>query len=232
VTYRTLIFATAALIVGCGDGTPPPSGPMPDANLLGSATAESLIPLKAGNRWDYEVESFSNLGGRIVRDNEEVAFVVRDVQTSGDRRRAKVDVVRNGRTVDRMEWQVDGKGFSYLARGMGGEDYSSPQLVAPLPLEPSGTFKWSGTGPCPDGEPGKMELEGQVVGVQFANTAQGETSAIAVEHRIDFQSSKIKGQSGITTWYRPDTGIVRMRQSTVGPRGSVQLTLKLKKASL
>ena len=226
------IFAAAATLIGCGDGAPPPAPPGPDVSLLASADHNNLMPIKVGNRWDYEVESFSNIGGRIVKDNEDVSFIIRAVETSNGDTRAKVDIVKNGRTVDRQVWSANRKGFSYAALGMNGAKFSSPQLVAPLPMKEGETFKWSGTGPCPDGELGKIDLTGTVVGVQFAGTSQGEISAISVEHKLDFQSAKIKGQTGVTTWYKPDTGIVRLRQSTVGPRGSVQLTIKLKKATL
>jgi len=96
-----------------------------------------------------------------------------------------------------------------------------------LPIKDNMKFQWKGSGICPDGNPGEMKVMSEVRGSEPIDTAVGKDTALAVESNTSFKSTKLTALLGITTWYKPGVGIVRLKQALVARGGNVVTTLKL-----
>ena len=222
------LFALGAT-AGCGGPTkytptvvPPPAAIAPE-----QFTEATLIPAKVGNAWNYEFETVTQTRAGNNKEQGKMRFTIDGVKDSSQGQILEISVSKNGQTVDRQDWQVSKRGLYQLTSGIENKPFSPIQPLLMLPIKDNMKFSWKGSGTCPDGNQGTMRVDSEVRGVETIDTAVGKDSALAVESNTQFQSSKMKALMGITTWYKPNQGIVRLKQALVAPGGSIVTTLKL-----
>lgn len=232
---RSGLLGTAAALVcvsaltGCGGPSTykPTVVPPPAAITQEQFTESTLIPAKAGNSWNYEFETVTQTRGGNNKEQGKMRFTIDGVKDTPQGQVLQISVSKNGETVDRQDWQVSKRGLYQLTAGVANKPFSPIQPLLMLPIKSNMKFSWKGSGICPDGSPGTMRVDSEVRGVETIDTAVGKDSALAVESNTQFQSSKMKALMGITTWYKPNQGIVRLKQALVAPGGSIVTTLKL-----
>ncbi|RYG31755.1 hypothetical protein EON81_22180 [bacterium] len=227
------LLSLVALAVGCSapKGYVPKKVAQSTPTSLDAATPADLMPLKVGNRWTYAMETQTSAPG-APPEQAELVFEVQSVTPKGDGNAAIIRVLRDNQEVDRQTWLVNSKGL-YQTTGLIGSTqvaFAPPQPLVLFPLKDLADFEWKGKGVCPDGKQGTMRSKSKVLGVMDVDTALGTKSGIAVESKQDFQSSALKGGMAVTTWYAPKIGIIRIKQTTVVPKGAITTTLRLTKA--
>lgn len=222
------------VLVGCGG--PKEYKPKPVAKVetttVDALTPENVLPLKEGNRWVYAVTTQTQAGDKSVPEEGELAIEVDRIVEKEGGKLATMRILRDGREVDRQNWLVNAKGLYQTTGIVNGREiaFSPPQPLVLFPVKEGETFEWKGKGVCPDGFAGTVRAKNTVTGVMDVDTGLGRKSGVAVESSQDFTSSANKGGMAVTTWYAPNIGILRILQTTVVKRGTVQTTLRLTKS--
>jgi hypothetical protein len=230
--HRSLIFLVPlAMALGCSQpkGYTPKAVPPVEEVTLASATPQNLFGLQPNREWIYEVETVTVQSGRRNTERGEVKLIVTGVRDVAEGKRYTIEVRRDMTTVDRQNWLVTAKGI-YQTTGTTKDVVLQPmQPIVQFPLEVGKRFIWRGQGPTPIGTVGRNDAETVCLGPQIADTGVGRQGSIAFEQRATFRAGNVQGLQVAYTWYKPDLGIVRNKQ-TVGFANGTQVitTLRLK----
>ena len=229
-----LTAGLALLAVGCGRSggyTPEPVTP-PEPVVRKVGEEEKLMPLIEGSRWTYELETVSFADDKELGNNTQtLVFEVKRSSDTSTGRRASLELLLDDNAIDRQQWLVTNQGIFQVSVGLDNSVFSPIQPVLRFPATEGSKFSWTGIGICPDGTVGKSTADSIVLPAQKADSQMGVFAAVPVESKIKF-SSKVSGVATNTTWFRPNVGIVRLRQEVfIGNRRSVT-TLRLKNYSL
>ena len=216
-----LIFLALA---GCG-AAPQGYVPTPVAKVepvnTDVASGEALMPMRVGSRWTYEMRT-ERLQGGVSAGSQTAVAVYRVVAAKGNDYTLFLEA--DGNKLDATDWRVTPEGLYQITSGSERIPTAPPQPLALLPMKVGNKFTWEGKAAMPDGKVSRGTAEGEVLAEQTVDTGMGPMSAIPVKIRMSFPS----GKSESTSWYRPDVGMVRYRQTTTGNNGlSVVLTLSL-----
>ncbi len=211
-------------LAGCG-AAPQAYVPTPAVKVEPVKTevtsGESLMPMRLGSRWTYEMRTEFFQNGRAAGSKTAVA-VNRVVEANGNDYTLFLE--SDGKKLDATDWRVTPEGLYQLTTGTTRVPTVPPQPLALLPMKEGHRFSWAGKAAMPDGSVSKGTAQSEVLAEQTVDTGMGPMSAIPVTTLIRFAN----GRSESTTWFRPDVGIVRYRQTTSGNNGqSVVLTLSL-----
>jgi hypothetical protein len=230
------VLTIAAAVCGCAksdDGyKPKPVETIPPATITpGNET--SVMPLDKGNQWTYAATTVTEANGvEGPSTNFEVTWTVTESKQTANGVRATIVTTQNGQRKDTQEWLVNSKGIYQLSDGTPTIGFKPPLPILVFPAKPDSTFHYSGTGPTGFGDSGNHVSDNTILSSQVVDTAMGQMSAIPVESVGTVTARGIKGQSKVSVYFAPGTGIVRMRQEAVaGSKGYIVL-LKLKSKSL
>ena len=189
-------------LVGCGNRS---SGYVPQKPEekppvdLASVDRASLLPLKEGNEWTYEVTMSARLpDGNRSRPKEEVTLRVVRVETNNGETRAELEVVRNSTPTgnvtiegeaparDRTGWMVNAQGIFQTASGSNLTMFNPPLAVLLFDVAPLATQDFEGTGPRPNGTDGFFIGTYRTLGPQPVDTLSETVQAYGAESTIYF----------------------------------------------
>lgn len=216
-------------LAGCAGPTSykPTKVPEPVAVKVEDFTADTVLPAKVGDTWNYEYESVTQTSAGQKREAGKIKFTIDAVKDTSRGKELSLAISKDGEVQDKQIWVVNAKGITQMTAGMQNKPFNPPQPLLLLPIKDNMKFQWKGSGICPDGNPGDMKVTSEVRGSEPIDTAVGKDTALAVESNTSFKSSKLTALLGITTWYKPGVGIVRLKQALVARGGNVVTTLKL-----
>jgi hypothetical protein len=222
-------FLVGSAVTGCGGPSKykPTVVPPPAPVSMEEFSATSMIPGKAGSSWTYDFESITQTRAGSNSEQGKMRFTIDAVKDNPKGQILQMSISKNGETMDRQNWQVSDRGLYQLTAGINSSPFTPIQPLLMLPIKDNMKFMWKGKGICPDGNPGTMRVDSEVRGVEMIDTATGKESALAVETNTQFKSTKMKALLAVTTWYKPNVGIVRLKQALQAPGGAVVTTLKL-----
>ncbi len=210
---------------GCGSSggyTPKPAKKVADVALKPGDEA-SLIPLKVGNQWVYEIESSEG--------TSELTLKVSDVKQEGDVTLATMTATVSGSPATMTSWRVDKTGIYQVSDGPT-RVFDPPQLLVPFPLELNSLRKTKLTGPFPfGGTTGPMDSSVKYIGPQHVDIAGARIAAVAVESVTTWQSENGPAASRGMTWWTPGVGFVRQRQEVGVGQSRAVVIMKLKSHS-
>jgi hypothetical protein len=223
-------FAAIALltIAGCGGGSgdsyvPAKKPPIPPASVTAGQEA-SLFPFKVGNSWTYKAATTIQIQNRQTSREAEVTFKVAKVEDVAGGKRATLDLISNGKTVDRQVWISTSKGIFQVSIGTTKQRvFSSPIPAIQFPVAPDKKFSWKGS----DGK-ASMTYNFTIIGPQEVDTEEKRMSGIAVEAKGTSTAGKVTEKTERTMWFAPGVGIVRIRESTLSNVGLSEMLLSLK----
>lgn len=189
-------------LAGCGNRS---SGYVPQKQEekppvdIASVDRASLLPLKEGNEWTYEVTMAARFpDGTRSRPKEEVTLRVVRVETSNGETRAELEVVRNttptgnvtiegeAPTRDRTGWMINSKGIYQTASGANLTTFNPPLPVLLFDVAPMQTQDFEGTGPRPNGTNGFFIGTYRTLGPQLVDTLSETVQAYGAESTIYF----------------------------------------------
>lgn len=203
--------------------------PPPIATINGP----ELMPLKDGTVWTYSVESSVQLRGKNREENSsELLFAVTGVKAVPGGKTATIQVYRDDEKTDEQRWLVTDKGIYQLSIGLKQAVYDPPQLILPFPVKVGQKFSYNGKGICSNGKLGQIRSRSTVTPSQAVDTDMGLLQAVGVSSEGQFQSQTGPGAVKSTTYFKPGTGIVRLRQIVAVPNGTVTTSLKLKQVKV
>lgn len=222
-------LAVVGAVTGCGGPTQykPTVVPPPTPVTMEEFTAASIIPAKVGSAWTYDFETITETRVGSNSEQGKMRFSVDGVKDTPKGPILQMSISKNGETMDRQAWQTSDRGLYQLTAGKDNAPFTPIQPLLMLPIKNNMKFSWKGKGICPDGNPGTMRVDSEVRGVEIIDTATGKESALAVETNTQFKSTKLTALLAVTTWYKPNVGIVRLKQALQAPGGAVVTTLKL-----
>ncbi len=198
-----------------------------------------LIPLTTGNTWTYDLEINATSQGQPARVTKaELKYTVNNTVAEGvDGTKAILFVERDGEKTDEQVWFRDGSGIYQLALTMNRIPYEPKQPLIKFPVVADAELKWEGKGLTPAGTPGKIFSTYTTGAVEQVDTGAGPFNALAVRSESTFitkgkdQTGKefdVQGQAESATWYAPNVGIVRYRQTMELPGARTVITLRLR----
>ena len=222
-------LAIGSTVTGCGGPSKykPTVVPPPAPITMEEFTASSLLPTKVGNAWTYDFESITQTRAGSNKEQGKMRFSIDGVKDTPKGPVLQMSISKNGETIDRQDWQTSDRGLYQLTAGRENVPFNPIQPLLMLPIKGNMKFSWKGKGICPDGNPGTIRVDSEVRGVETIDTSIGKDSALAVESNTQFQSTKMKALLAVTTWYKPNVGIVRLKQALQAPGGAIVTTLKL-----
>lgn len=193
---------------------------------------KSVFPAKTGSTWTYGYESAAQPTRLSPGGSGELTFKVTKVSDNANGKQIDLEIRRRGELTDRQRWLVNSKGLYQISAGVKEMiPFSPPQPLVLFDAKTNEPFNWKGTGLCPDGRAGKMQSRSTVLGTQEVDTETGRQAGVAVQTITTFENPKNRGGLQVITWFKPDTGIVRMKQTMLLPQGKVEMTLKLKETN-
>lgn len=195
---------------------------------------KNLFPMTVGSQWVYTVEAAVRGPQGSGGDRGEVTLLVKSVKDVPGGKRAEIDIIRNDQVQERTIWMVNDKGIYQVSSGRNNVLFNPPQLQFSFPYEKGKTFLWEGTGSLPDGGTGRMKVKSRILGEEEVDTETGRVSAIAVQSMTTWRNAQGVDMRMIgMSWWKPNEGLVRVRQELASPNGqsAVQL-LRLKSSTL
>ena len=198
-----------------------------------------LIPLATGNTWTYDLEINNSSQGQAARVTKaELKYTVNNTVAEGaDGTKAILFVERDGEKTDEQVWFKDSTGIFQLALTTKRIPYEPKQPLIKFPVVTDQELKWEGKGLTPAGTPGKIFSTYTTGAVEQVDTGAGPFNALAVRSESTFitkgrdQTGKefdVQGKAESSTWYAPNVGIVRYRQTMELPGARTVITLRLR----
>jgi hypothetical protein len=226
----TCLLIVTAFALGCGGPsgykpTPIVEAPKVDASAI---TATSILPLKAGTSWTYAMQTQSRPAGLVNAVDGDLSFTIASVEPSPKGQKIVVELKTGDKLSDRQTWLLNDKGLYQLTAGLKDVAFTPMQPLVLFPVKEGDDFRWKGTGLCPDGVVGNMESASHVLGSQQVDTAKGKESGLAITTVTKYSHGKAIGLLQNTNWFKPNVGIVRLKQTLAVPKGAVETTLALK----
>lgn len=222
--------ALSVLIIGCSGG---PSGgyvPTPPPKIAPASVkageAASLFPFKVGNTWTYMMKVAQQVGARQGQQTREATFKVSKVDQVNGRTEATIELVSEGKVVDRQVWYSDSTGIYQVSIGDGPNKtrkFSTPIPAIVFPPETNKTFSWKGSD-----SKANMAYNSKILGPEEVDTDLKRLSAYAVETKGTSVSGKVTENTERTIWFAPGIGMVRISETTKGSKGASALVLSLK----
>ena len=226
----TCLLIVSAFVVGCGGPsgykpTPVAESPKVDASAI---TQSSIMPVKTGMTWVYAMQTQSRPANLVNAVNGDLTFSIAAVDPSPKGQKITVELKTGDKLTDRQTWLLNESGLYQLTAGLKDVAFTPMQPLVLFPVKEGADFKWKGTGLCPDGIVGKMESASHVLGSQLVDTAKGKESGLAIITVTKYSHGKAVGLLQNTNWFKPNVGIVRLKQTLAVPKGAVETTLALK----
>ena len=221
----------ALVVVGCGKAEyKPVPVKEPKAEDVSKITAESLYPLKVGNKWTYALEITREVEGKAPEQaTVEISYEVKSVSNpSTGVTRGVIVMAEEGKVRDEQTWEIDGGGVHQLSVGKTPILFSPKQTIVKFPIKYDDVYSYKGTGVTPLGDTGNMDYKFSTHEPQNVDTDSGRMNGIFVESSGTFKSAKGEGVVGNNSWFVPGVGLGRFKQvvSIKGARSSLTLRLK------
>lgn len=237
------IAGLLTVVVGCGGPgtyTPTPTKKV-DLVQIDSSNEKTLLPVKEGNTWTYEVEVSRQVPGMQAPETQKVELVykiAKVVKESATADRFVFEISKDGEKTDEQEWISDETGVYQMAMTKDRISFEPKQPILKFPVKQDETFSWKGTGLTAISVKGEAELEITPQAVQMVDTGVGSMSAQLFEGIGKFSANepktgkKVEGNTISNTWLSPGVGIVRFTQQTVIGQSQSGVTLRLKNYNL
>jgi hypothetical protein len=241
-------FASSVL-AGCSKGgssaTAEPSKSKANSSYLSevkvdSQTEGNIVPFAVGNEWTYTYESTvtDNKTSETRKTDAEVIYKIVKLDTPANGVKvATMEVYVDSTLREVQEWRSGSDGIFLLANRApnGARTALTPAMpFISFPIKLERKFSWKGTGLGPAGAPAAMNYEFMFGSPQRVDTELGPMHALFIEMAGQFEetSSKKKGVSMLNSWYRPDVGLVRLRQVVEMGQVQAQNSLALKRFTI
>jgi len=227
---QTAVIPFLILLAGCGGPTAYKPTPIPEEPPVDAAalTPTSILKLIPGSKALFTMQTQSNPAGLVTPLTGDLAFTITDVQTVANGQKISVELKVGDKVSDLQTWLLNDKGLYQLTAGTKNVPFVPMQPLVLFPVKDGQDFRWKGKGLCPDGVVGDMQSTSHVLGSQSVDTAIGKQAGVAIITVTSYQHGKAKGLLQNTNWFKPNVGIIRLKQTLAVPRGSVETTLALK----
>lgn len=228
---RNWALVAPLLIVGCSGGSggggyvPTPTAKITPASVKAGEEA-TLLPFKVGNTWTYSMKVEQQVGARSARQTKDATFRVAKVDQVNGRTQATMELMADGKVMDKQVWYVDSKGIYQVSIGDGpkkNRTFSTPIPAILFPVEIGKKFEWKGTD-----QKSTMAYNSQIRGVEEVDTDMKRLSAYAIETKGTSVSGKVTENTDRTIWFAPGIGMVRISESTKSSKGASAMLLSLK----
>ncbi|HET6576042.1 MAG TPA: hypothetical protein VFG68_20745 [Fimbriiglobus sp.] len=173
-----------------------PAAPVPKEK----AKTPNYYPTALGSRWVYKVGA------------TEIATEVTAVESKSGARLATIATLVNGKAVATERISVTAKGV--FRDRINKADLKPPACILKSPLK-SGD-KWEVD----------SSVQGQVTKMSFTTGGSEEVEVPAGKykaHRVDADGTIAGAQTGVTYWFAPDVGVVKIRYTIAGNESVLEL---------
>lgn len=229
------VVIVASVAIGCKGGgssggsayvpTPPPK--IEPASVKAGEEA-TLFPITVGNAWTYSATTSVRTKQGSRQGTKDATFKVTKVEDVAGGKRATLELLMDGKAVDKQVWLVNAKGVYQVSVGIAKPRlFSTPIPAITFPIETGSKFSWQGG----DGK-AKMAYNNEVTGAEEVDTEMKRMSAIAVDSKGTSVTGVTTEKTDRTIWFAPGIGIVRIRESTSSPVGASELLLSLKSTTV
>lgn len=185
---------------------------------------KSLFPIAVGNSWTYKASTSVRTKQGQRSGDRDATFTVSKIEDVPGGKRATLDLLVDGKAVDKQVWVVTDKSISQVSVGATKPRiFSTPIPAITFPVEVGAKFSWKGG----DGK-AQMAYNNEIMGAQEIDTDFKRLSAIAVDSKGTSVSGGNTEKTDRTIWFAPGIGIVRIRESTSSKAGASELLLSLK----
>jgi len=213
------------VLAGCGQKGPgtADSGYVPKpSTATGSAFVPAgqeatYFPLAKGNQWTFTSTTLRKINGRQDAPvTQNITYRVSEVRAlPGGGVDAWFAIQNEDKLVDRQVWRIDAHGIYQLSLGHKLNQFSTPQMVLPIPVKVGAKFSWKGTVKSDSGEIRTGSNDGRISGEEPADTETGYYNALTIESKGELSSPTSKSKVASRLWLIPNVGIGRYRQEAL-----------------